>query len=145
MSVCAGLALGLDGNLYIASYGTNEMVVLTRDGLTEVRRVDMGNDPADRVRRAGADRRERELFGDEHVAGDRGGDHRSGGGVVQPTTRTLGQATPPMIGGMPMLPDAVLTICGNGHAWVCEAYEATCFDYAPEDGDKNACACLIPQ
>ena len=49
-----------------------------------------------------------------------------------------------MIGGMPMLPDAVLTICGNGHAWVCEAYDATCFDYAPDDGDKNACECILP-
>ncbi|MFY0539055.1 hypothetical protein [Nannocystis pusilla] len=41
MSVCAGLALGLDDNLYIASYGTDELVVLSRDGLSEVRRVGM--------------------------------------------------------------------------------------------------------
>jgi len=65
------------------------------------------------------------------------------GGVIVAAS-DLGQAAPPMIGGMPMLPDAVLTLCGNGHAWVCEAYNATCFDYAPADGDKNACACLVP-
>jgi hypothetical protein len=143
MSVCAGLALGLDGNLYIASYGTNEMVVLTRDGLTEVRRVDMGTIP---------------LTGFDGLALIAGSENflvmstspateaaiiDPLGGVIQPTT-ALGQASPPMIGGMPMLPDAVLTICGNGHAWVCEAYEATCFDYAPDDGDKNACECIIP-
>ncbi len=143
MSICAGLALGLDGNLYIASYGTNEMVVLTRDGLTEVRRVDMGTIP---------------LTGFDGLALIAGSENflvmstspateaaiiDPFGGVVQPTT-ALGQASPPMIGGMPMLPDAVLTICGNGHAWVCEAYDATCFDYAPDDGDKNACECILP-
>ncbi len=143
MSVCAGLALGLDGNLYIASYGTNEMVVLSRDGLTEVRRIDMGTIP---------------LTGFDGLALIAGSENflvmstsptteaaiiDPFGGVVQPAT-ALGQASPPMIGGMPMLPDAVLTICGNGHAWVCEAYNATCFDYAPDDGDKNACECILP-
>jgi len=143
MSVCAGLALGLDGNLYIASYGTNEMVVLSRDGLTEVRRIDMGTIP---------------LTGFDGLALIAGSENflvmstsptteaaiiDPFGGVVQPAS-ALGQASPPMIGGMPMLPDAVLTICGNGHAWVCEAYNATCFDYAPDDGDKNACECILP-
>jgi hypothetical protein len=143
MSVCAGLALGLDGNLYIASYGTNEMVVLSRDGLTEVRRIAMGTIP---------------LTGFDGLALIAGSENflvmstsptteaaiiDPFGGVVQPAT-ALGQASPPMIGGMPMLPDAVLTICGNGHAWVCEAYNATCFDYAPDDGDKNACECILP-
>ena len=144
MSICAGLALGLDGNLYIASYGTNEMVVLTRDGLTEVRRIDMGA----QVDLTGFD-------GLALIAGSENFLVMSTspvteaaiidplGGVIQPPT-ALGQASPPMIGGMPMLPDAVLTICGNGHAWVCEAYDATCFDYAPDDGDKNACECILP-
>lgn len=145
MSVCAGLALGLDGNLYIASYGTDEMVTLSRDGLKEVGRVNV-------LQAAGLD-------GFDGIALIAGSENflimstapktqaaivNPAGGVVVATS-DLGQATPPMIGGMPMLPDAVLTLCGNGHAWVCEAYKATCFDYAPEDGDKNACACLIPQ
>lgn len=143
MSVCAGLALGVDGNLYIASYGSNEMVVLTRDGLTEVRRIAMGTVP---------------LTGFDGLALIAGSENflvmstspvteaaiiDAFGAVVVPPS-ALGQAAAPMIGGMPMLPDAVLTICGNGHAWVCEAYEATCFDYAPDDGDKNACACILP-
>ncbi len=145
MSVCAGLALGLDGNLYIASYGTDEMVTLSRDGLKEVGRVNV-------LQAAGLD-------GFDGIALIAGSENflimstspktqaaivNPAGGVVVATS-DLGQAAPPMIGGMPMLPDAVLTLCGNGHAWVCEAYKATCFDYAPEDGDKNACACLIPQ
>jgi hypothetical protein len=145
MSICAGLALGLDGNLYIASYGTDEMVTLSRDGLKEVGRVNV-------LQAAGLD-------GFDGIALIAGSENflimstspktqaaivNPAGGVVVATS-DLGQAAPPMIGGMPMLPDAVLTLCGNGHAWVCEAYKATCFDYAPEDGDKNACACLIPQ
>jgi hypothetical protein len=145
MSVCAGLALGLDGNMYIASYGTDEMVTLSRDGLSEVGRVNVLNAVG--------------LDGFDGIALIAGSENflimstspktqaaivNPAGGVVVATS-DLGQATAPMIGGMPMLPDAVLTLCGNGHAWVCEAYKATCFDYAPEDGDKDACACLIPQ
>ena len=145
MSICAGLALGLDNNLYIASYGTDEMVTISRDGLQELGRVNV-------VQAAGLD-------GFDGIALIAGSENflimstapttkaaivNPAGGVVVAAS-DLGQAAPPMIGGMPDLPDAVLTLCGNGHAWVCEAYKATCFDYAPEDGDKNACACLIPQ
>ncbi len=145
MSICAGLALGLDNNLYIASYGTDEMVTISRDGLQEIGRVNV-------VQVAGLD-------GFDGIALIAGSENflimstspttkaaiiTPAGGVVVASS-DLGQAAPPMIGGMPDLPDAVLTLCGNGHAWVCEAYKATCFDYAPEDGDKNACACLIPQ
>ena len=145
MSICAGLALGLDNNLYIASYGTDEMVTISRDGSQELGRVNV-------VQAAGLD-------GFDGIALIAGSENflimstapttkaaivNPAGGVVVAAS-DLGQAAPPMIGGMPDLPDAVLTLCGNGHAWVCEAYKATCFDYAPEDGDKNACACLIPQ
>jgi len=145
MSICAGLAVGLDNNLYIASYGTDEMVTISRDGLQELGRVNL-------VQVAGLD-------GFDGIALIAGSDNflvmstspttkaaivNPAGGVVVPAS-DLGQAMPPMIGGMPMLPDAVLTLCGNGHAWVCEAYKATCFDYAPAGGDLNACECLIPQ
>ena len=144
MSICAGLALGLDNNLYIASYGTDEMVTLSRDGLSELGRVNV-------VTAAGIDG----FDGIALIAGSenflimstapttRAAIVNPAGGVVVAAS-DLGQAAPPMIGGMPDLPDAVLTLCGNGHAWVCEAYKSTCFDYAPEDGDKNACACLVP-
>lgn len=144
MSICAGLALGLDNNLYIASYGTDEMVTISRDGLQEVGRVNV-------VDAAGIDG----FDGIALIAGSenflimstspttRAAIVNPAGGVVVAAS-DLGQALPPMIGGTPDLPDAVLTLCVNGHAWVCEAYKATCFDYAPEGGDKNACACLIP-
>ncbi len=144
MSVCAGLALGLDNNLYIASYGTDEMVTISRDGLSEVGRVNVqtlaGIDGFDGLAL---------IAGSENFLimstspTTKAAIVTPAGGVIVAAS-DLGQAAPPMIGGMPMLPDAVLTLCGNGHAWVCEAYNATCFDYAPADGDKNACACLVP-
>ncbi len=145
MSICAGLALGLDNNLYIASYGTNELVVLTRDGLSEVRRVDMPTV----VGLTGFDGIALIAGSENFLVMSTAPDARAAiidpmGTPVVPTTK-LGLAEPPLIGGMPMLPDAVLTICGNGHAWLCEAYDATCFDFVPDDGDKDACPCLIPQ
>jgi len=145
MSVCAGLALGLDNNLYIASYGTDEMVTISRDGTQELGRVNLlqvaGLDGFDGIALiAGSDN----FLVMSTAPTTRAAIVNPAGGVVVPAS-DLGQAAAPMIGGMPMLPDAVLTLCGNGHAWVCEAYKATCFDYAPQDGDKNACACLIPQ
>lgn len=145
MSVCAGLALGLDDNLYIASYGTNELVVLSRDGLSEVRRVDMPG----QVGLTGFDGIALIAGSENFLVMSTAPDARAAiidplGGVVAPATK-LGLGEAPLLGGAPMLPDAVLTLCGNGHAWLCEAYDATCFDYAPDDGDKDACACLIPQ
>lgn len=145
MSVCAGLALGLDDNLYIASYGTDELVVLSRDGLSEVRRVDM---PV-QVGLTGFDGIALIAGSENFLVMSTAPDARAAiidplGAVVAPATK-LGLAEAPLLGGAPMLPDAVLTLCGNGHAWLCEAYDATCFDYAPDDGDKDACGCLIPQ
>jgi hypothetical protein len=144
MSVCAGLALGLDGNLYIASYGTAELVVLSRDGQQEIRRVHMPT----KVGLTGFDGIALIAGSENFLVMSTAPDTKAA--IIDPlgdvvvATADLGKMLPPMIGGMPMLPDAVLTLCGNGHAWVCEAYDATCFDYAPDDGDKNACACLIP-
>lgn len=144
MSVCAGLALGLDGNLYIASYGTAELVVLSRDGLQEIRRVHMPT----KVGLTGFDGIALIAGSENFLVMSTAPDTKAAiidpFGEVVVATADLGKMLPPMIGGGPMLPDAVLTLCGNGHAWVCEAYDATCFDYAPDDGDKNACACLIP-
>jgi hypothetical protein len=142
MSICAGIAIGVDGNLYIASYGTDEMVTITRDGMTEIARVAT-------------------LPGIDGIALIAGSENflvmstyplpaqaaiidASGQEVV--SAATLGAVMPPLMGGAPSSVDAVLTLCGNGHAWVCDEYGATCLDFAPDDGDKNACACLgVPQ
>jgi len=145
MSICAGLALGLDDNLYIASYGTDELVVLSRDGLSEIRRVNMPG----QVGLTGFDGIALIAGSENFLVMSTAPDARAAiidplGAVVAPATK-LGLAEAPLLGGAPMLPDAVLTLCGNGHAWLCEAYDATCFDYAPDDGDKDACGCLIPQ
>ncbi len=117
MSICAGLALGLDDNLYIASYGTDELVVLSRDGLSEIRRVDM---PV-QVGLTGFDGIAL-IAGSENTVMSTAPDARAAiidplGAVVAPATK-LGLSEAPLLGGAPMLPDAVLTLCGNGHAWL---------------------------
>jgi hypothetical protein len=139
MSVCSGLAIGIDGHMYIASYGTDEMVTLTRDGLTEVARVPTlpGIDGIGII----AGSANFLIMSTYPLPAQAAIVDPQGNYVVSPTS--LGQALPPLVGGNPASVDAVLTLCGNGHAWVCDEYGATCLDYAPDDGDKNACACLI--
>ncbi|PRP93866.1 hypothetical protein [Enhygromyxa salina] len=140
MSICAGLAIDPMSNLYIASHGTDELVVLDRSGQVEQFRVDMldiGMPGFDGIA---------EIAGSENflinsttnltaaiIAAD--GSLIAGPGLV-------GDA-PIMGGGAVGQPDSMLTICTNGHTWVCDAYETSCSDFAPTDGDKMACGCLF--
>ncbi|KIG19435.1 hypothetical protein DB30_02716 [Enhygromyxa salina] len=140
MSICAGLAIDPMSNLYIASHGTDELVVLDRSGQVEQFRVDMlgiGMPGFDGIA---------EIAGSENflinsttnltaaiIAAD--GSLIAGPGLV-------GDA-PIMGGGAVGQPDSMLTICTNGHTWVCDAYETSCSDFAPDDGDKMACGCLV--
>jgi hypothetical protein len=147
LSWCAGLALGLDNNLYIASYGTNELVVLDRQATAVEGRWNMMDEIG--------------MNGIDGIALIAGSENFLVMATIPPATAAIidvdlqppalhavvatapiGQ--PPLFAGAPMIPDAVLTICKNGHAWVCEAYDGSCFDYAPEGGDKDSCPCLIP-
>lgn len=41
IGVCAGVAIGVDGDMYVISWQTNEMVKMTRDGQTVLARVDL--------------------------------------------------------------------------------------------------------
>lgn len=140
MSVCAGLAIDPFANLYIASYGTDELVVVDRTGSVEVRRVDMlaiG------------------MSGFDGIAEIAGSDNFLVNSTTQLTAAIItaeGQlvagpgpvgVSPIMGGGAVGQPDSMLTICNNGHTWVCDAYETTCSDFAPSDGDKQACDCLV--
>ena len=140
MSVCAGLAIDPMSNLYIASHGTDELVVLDRSGQVEQFRVDMlgiGMPGFDGIA---------EIAGSENF-------------LINSTTNLTAAiiaadgslvAGPGPVGEMPIMgggavgqPDSMLTICTNGHTWVCDAYETSCSDFAPSDGDKMACGCLV--
>ena len=143
LNVCAGVAIGVDGSMYVTSFFTDEIVVMTRDGQTELDRIDLAA--------AGLPRPD----GVSLIAGSenflvlsttmiQSGILTPAGDVIVGPAPT-GQALPPMIGGAITNPDAVLTVCGNGHAWLCDEYGTKCHDYVPMDGDKDACACTIPQ
>ncbi len=143
LNICAGLAIGIDGYMYVNSFFTDEVVVMTRDGQTEIRRIDLaalGLPRPDGISLiAGSDN-----FLVLSTVGIRSG-ILSPADVVLVGPAPTGQAEPPMIGGGITNPDAVLTVCGNGHAWLCDEYGTKCHDYVPMDGDKDACACTIPQ
>jgi hypothetical protein len=140
VSVCAGLAIDPMSNLYVTSYGTDELVVLDRTGAVELFRVDMLA-----IGMAGFD-------GIAEIAGS---DNFLVNSTTQLTAAIIAAdgtlvAGPGPVGEMPIMgggavgqPDAMLTICENGNTWVCDAYETTCSDFAPTDGDKMACGCLV--
>lgn len=140
MSVCAGLAIDPMSNLYISSFGTNELVVLDRSGQVQQQRVDMlaiG------------------MPGVDGIAEIAGSDNFLINSTVDLTAAIIGAdgsllVGPGLVGDAPIMgggavgqPDSMLTICTNGHTWVCDAYETTCSDFAPSDGDKIACGCLV--
>ena len=143
IGICAGVAVGVDGNMYIISWQTQEMVKMTRDGLTELGRIDLlALDLArpDGISLIAGSENFLVLSSQKQQAAILAPD---GALVVAPGP--VGKAAPPLKGGNVPNSDASLTVCGNGHAWVCEEYGSKCHDYAPEDGDKDACACTVPQ
>lgn len=140
MSICAGIAIDPQSNLYIASFGTNELVVTDRAGAVELRRVDMlaiGLPGFDGIA---------EIAGSENFLVNSTSDLTAAviaaDGTLVAGPGAIG-VSPIMGGGAVGQPDAMLTICDNGHTWVCDAYETTCSDFAPSDGDKIACGCLV--
>lgn len=143
LMTCAGVAIGVDGNMYVTSFFTDELVVFTRDGQTEVGRIDLaaiGLPRPDGISLIAGS----ENFLVLSTIGIRSAILSPGGDVIVGPNPT-GKALPPMIGGDITNPDAVLTVCGDGHAWLCDEYGTKCHDYIPMDGDKDACACTIPQ
>ncbi len=141
MSICAGLAIDAERSLYIASYGTKELVVIDRDATKVILRTAIAGMPnLDGIAEiAGSDNF---LVNDTVTLTAAIVDPK--GAVLVPSGK-VGTA-PPLTGGGPVpQPDSMLTICLNGHTWVCDAYGTKCSDFAPSDGDKEACGCLIPQ
>lgn len=143
LQTCAGLAIGLDGHMYVNSYFTDEILVVTRDGQTEIDRIALV--PLGLPRPDGL----------SLIAGSANflvlSTTNIQSAILSPDATVLvgpnptGQDLPPMIGGGITNPDAILTVCGNGHAWLCDEYGTQCHDYIPSGGDKDACACTIPQ
>jgi len=143
ISICAGVAVGVDGNLYVTSYGTDELVTITRDGQSVLSRIDL------LALNLGYPDGVSLIAGSENflvlsTLKQQAAILAPNGAVVVPPGQ-VGLGFPPLKGGMIPNSDAILTVCGNGHAWACDEYGTKCHDFVPEGGDKDACACTIPQ
>jgi fibro-slime domain-containing protein len=138
-SVCAGIAIGRDGNLYIVSHGTNEVIVVGRDGSKLVRKFSTAK-----------------IFGGIDGILSIPGSNKfliaasasglsaiidSEGNVVVPAAQS-GTPKSPLTGGEPFVSDGLLGICSTGHIWACDESGTKCRDFAPAGGDVNTCPCL---
>jgi len=138
-SICAGIALGRDNRLYVASYGTNEIISYVRSGSAAVARFSLAPHG---------------FSGPDGISNVLGNDHfvvvstsqnsalvvTSTGGLIRPAARV---GMPPLAGRY-VSPDGLASICKNGHVWVCEQYGSHCLDLQPVTGDQNSCTCHDP-
>jgi hypothetical protein len=143
IGLCSGVAIGLDGDLYIISWKTHEMVRLTRDAQNVIARVDLlalgltGPESISLI--AGS-----ENFMVLSLTDQKAAILAHDGTVVVPAG-PIGKNVPPLKGGMVPYQDALVAVCSNGHVWACDNYNTKCHEFAPMGGDKEACACMIPQ
>ena len=145
-STCSGVAVGLDGNLYIASDSTDEIIVVSRDTSMEIRRFDTlaaGIDGPDGISLISGSANFLVIGTENDPMPSSVAIFDPMGGVVVPEAE-IGSGMPPLADGPAVSVDASLTLCGNSHAWVCEAYADLCHDFAPSGGDINTCACVLP-
>ncbi len=143
VSQCSGIALGPGGDLYVASLGTDEVVVISRDLTDEVDRFDVANkgisviDGISRI--AGS-----ENFLIASGAMPAAGIFTATGEIVAPAAE-IGGGTAPLVGGvMPSIPDGLFSACVNGQVWLCAGLQSSdCYKYAPEGGGESLCECLL--
>lgn len=145
INVCGGVALGLDGHLYVASVLTDEVVVITRDLTTLVRRFKVDDDGLGNVDGISL------IAGSENFLVLSTFDLMAG--IFDPlgnpivTGTKIGSGAPLVGGDDPKIPDASLTVCANGHVWVCEGLanqKTGCYVYTPEI-ESDSCPCVLPQ
>ena len=139
-SICAGVALGRDNNLYVASYGGGQVIVVDRTATNLVRKIDLSP-----LGFGGID-------GITNVPGSDNIIVLSSGGSGAMTITPMGvKVSGPsavgtgaiFMGGPPAaVPDDLSAICKTGHVWICEAYAGVCYDYAPATGvTAGSCGC----
>lgn len=149
---CAGVALGADGNLYVASYGTREIVVYPREGTAALRRFSttgIGNGLMDNLA---------QLPGTtSFLVGTNTGMMAiiSATGVVLSGPGMVGTAAP-LLGGMPINADGATGISTNGQVFFCDhptspmpGTMSSCHFYAPgcsrmADCPSTTPVCVIP-
>ncbi len=142
VSTCAGLAVSTEGTLVFASYGTNEVGEVSRDPMTEIRRIDTAAIG---------------LPGPDGIAEIAGSYNYLVNTTIEPYSAVIIDGLGnPLVGPSPIgmapisgggqvgQPDCMLTVCSNGNMWLCDAYQTTCSIFAPSRGDFQACGCLAP-
>lgn len=139
---CSGVALGPGGGLYVASMGTDEVVVVSRDLMDEVDRFDVKAAGISAIDGVAA------IVGSENFLITSGvmpvaAIFSSTGEVVVPAAE-IGGGTAPLVGGGALEePDGLFGACVNGQVWLCAgAPSSECFKYAPEGGGGDVCGCL---
>lgn len=140
---CSGIALGPGGDLYVASLGTDEVVVISRDLTDEVDRFDVGSKGISVIDGISL------IAGSENfliVSGamPAAGIFTATGEIVAPAAE-IGGGMAPLVGGvMPSIPDGLFGACVNGQVWLCAGLQSSdCYKYAPEGGGESLCECLL--
>jgi hypothetical protein len=138
---CSGIALGVDGNLYVASQGTDEVVVISRDLMDEVDRFDVGAEGIAAIDGIAL------IPGSEnfivHSSSMPAAAILAANGDVIVPAAEIGGGTAPLVGGGALeLPDALFTVCANGQVWLCGGVSSQCSKYAPEGAGEDVCDCM---
>ena len=145
LRVCSGVAVGPEGDLYVASAVTDEVVVLSRDLDRVIRRFRVDDDGIANVDGISL------LAGSGHLLLLSTFDRKaaiftSSGELVAPPAEIGGPDAWLRGGDEPVIPDGTLAVCADGRLWLCEALEGRdgCHVYRPRDGEIDSCACLLP-
>lgn len=145
LRACGGVAVGAEGELYVVSTLTDEVVVLSRDLSRVIRRFKVDDDGLANIDGVSL------LPGSGHLLLLSTYDLRvaiaTTTGEMVVTAAPIGSPDGSLRGGDdPVIPDATLVSCIDGRVWVCEglAGREGCYVYAPRGGEFDSCACLLP-
>lgn len=138
---CSGIAMGVDGDLFIASRATDEVVVISRDLMDEVDRFSASGNGIESIDGITA------IPGSENLlltsgAGSYAAILTGGGVVVSPATEIGGGIAPLVGGGELDAPDGLFSVCANGQVWLCRGLTTSCSKFAPEGGGEDVCDCV---
>jgi hypothetical protein len=143
-STCAGIEVGRDGQLYVLSYDTREMLVVTRDGSELLRKVDLSGiiDYPDGIVAVPG--------GFNFLITDSGPLKHSAiidpnGNVVVPPA-PIGAPDAPLTGGTYQQAfDGMLAICSTGQIWACDELGSECHGFIPANGEVDTCGCVVEE
>ncbi|HRI06709.1 MAG TPA: serine/threonine-protein kinase [Nannocystaceae bacterium] len=145
LRVCSGIAVGPEGDLYVASAVTDEVVILSRDLDRVIRRFRVDDDGLANVDGISL------LAGSGHLLLLSTFDRKAAifttsGELVAPPAEIGGPGGWLRGGDEPVIPDGTLAVCADGRLWLCEALEGRdgCHVYVPRGGESDSCACLLP-